>query len=109
MTGLLLAVLLATDGGVPPDAGGLTFSDGLYASCPDAKDAPATQLDGGWFLPEVRAQRVACLMATCETARRGEKEIAATPPYWWVAASVAVVGALATGIGVGILVEKAKH
>ncbi len=57
MTRLLLAALLAQ-----VDAGpGL---EALYAACPDAP--AAVQLDGGWWLPTPRGERLACELAACE-------------------------------------------
>lgn len=60
MTRLLLAALAAQVDGVPADGG----MSAIYASCPAAQ--PAIQLDGGWFLPTPRGERLACELAACE-------------------------------------------
>lgn len=92
---LALALVAGADGGI--DAG-IDFDVSLYAACPEAP--PSVPLDGGLvLLPEPRARRVACLMATCETDRRlcRDEVNAAPPPWWWVA----VTGALVLGVVAG--------
>lgn len=102
MTGTLLLLLLAADGGVSFDAGAPPSFDGpLYATCPDAP--PLEPLDGGWYLPRARGERLSCLMATCESDRsRREKESAvAAPPLWWVWMTTAAVAAGVAGFTIG--------
>ena len=95
----------ASDAGVRTDGGTQTFISELYGSCPDAP--PSMPLDGGWvLLPPARAQRLACLMETCDVARQGEKKIAEEPPYWW-AIGMGLFGAgLAAGMAVSFFVPK---
>lgn len=97
MTPVLLALVLgAADGGLEAP-----FADPLYSTCPEAP--PVVELDGGAvLLPAMRAARVACLMETCDDARRRGKTVAETPPWWWVFAS----GALVVGLVGGYLIPK---
>lgn len=107
MLALALIAALGTDGGIAPDAGftpGLfapvpTYSEALYASCPEAE--PSIPVDGGWrLLPPSRVARVACLMETCDVDRQLKEEQLAgqAPPWWWWAAGVAFVAGIAGGV-----------
>ncbi len=58
MTGLLLAALLAQDGGV----------EQLYAKCADAP--LLVPMDGGFWEPMARQQRQNCKLAACESYAR---------------------------------------
>lgn len=92
MSALVLALVLASDAGVPVDGGIRVFEDPIYSVCPEAP--PVIPLDGGWTLtPPERNARLACGLVTCETDRRlkGEQLQAAPPPGWLVGSSVVVV------------------
>lgn len=106
LTALLVASLLSQlDGGVTSapsstpavsessDAGVKPFSAAIYAECPEAGDAGlAEPVDGGWFLPTIRAQRTACLLAACEEDRRYRASPEAVTPSWvWPVTVVADV------------------
>ncbi len=70
ITRLLLTALLTH-----VDAGpGLA---GLYDACPDAP--AAVQLDGGWWLPTPRGERLACELAACEAFAAPHLEEPASP------------------------------
>lgn len=68
-------------GAGPADAGA-PDPDTLYG-CTDAPSAE--QVDGGWYLPQLRAERVACLLAACRKHRddcleaRSEDEVLSKP------------------------------
>lgn len=90
---LVVAALLAQDGG--------RFSDVVYASCPDASDAgPAVELDGGWWLPDPRGPRVACLVESCEMRREELEAQPASPAWVWLAVGLVV------GVSVGVAVRR---
>lgn len=61
---LLIPALVLADA---PDAGS-SFDVPLYEKCPVA--APSVKLDGGYFISDDRASRLACLLETCETHRK---------------------------------------
>lgn len=84
MLSLVLPLLLAADGGT-------LFSDSLYSTCREAP--PVVQLDGGWvLLPPERAERNACLMATCETDRQTRQN--QSQPAQWVQVTTAIASAV---------------
>lgn len=96
-----LLLLLSRLSWADPDAG-VRFDASLYATCPEAP--PVVALDGGWaLLPPARAERLACLMATCEADRRMKQEAleASPPPGWWLGASAVVVVVAAAAFAVG--------
>lgn len=92
MTAALLALLLATDGG--------SFDSPLYGTCPDGPPPVLVDYDGGLavLLPPLRAQRDACLMATCETRR---SELEAAPPVPLAATVIVAAAAFVAGGVVG--------
>lgn len=94
---LVLAATLAVDGGVGT----------LYTACPDAP--MATQVDGGWFMPEARWNRTNCRLAACETWVNGSMELgtAELSAPLWLAITLSVVATLATGIYIGVKAEQA--
>lgn len=97
----------AQDAGVS-DAGfvpSIRFDDAIYALCPDAP--LAERHDGGWFLPDLRERRVACIMDTCETdrSRRAREMAGAAPPPSWVWWAAGVVAAGAIGFAAGKLIK----
>lgn len=89
---LFLTFLLS----VAPLDGGVKFSDALYSICPQAGPATRT-LSGDWIMPHERAERLACLIETCEARRLQfevrEKEQGA-PAAWWAIVLVAVSSAV---------------
>jgi len=96
---LIIAGLGATDGGVS-DAG-VRFDAALYGSCSEAP--PLEPADGGFFMPELRARRLNCLMTTCEVDRREKEHLLVDmppPPAWWLWAS-GVTAALVLGAIIG--------
>lgn len=98
---LLIAALLAQvpDAGTIPDAGAAMPAgiDQLYVACPT--DVPlAEAVDGGFFVPEGRARRQVCMLASCEQYAAPKLLEAAGPP-----APASTVFLLA-GAGVGVLV-----
>lgn len=94
----VVLVLGQMDGGVT-DAGQPPFSAAIYAACPEAGDAGlAEPVDGGWFLPTIRAQRTACLLAACEEDRRYRASPEATTPAWVWPVTVAVDIALKAAV-----------
>ena len=98
MLSLLAALLLAQpDGGTSESA---PFSNAIYAACPDPGDAGlAERVDGGWFLPEVRAQRVSCLLAACEEDRKVRTQTEPKAPTWvWVVSTAADVALKAAAV-----------
>ena len=91
MTGLVVTLMMAVDGGTP-------FSSSLYAQCPDATDAgEAYPVDGGspatadWYLPFPRAQRQACLLVTCDE-RLKQLEAVPGPEPFFSKTTLAVMG-----------------
>lgn len=91
----------ANDGGTSADAG-VRFDAPLYAMCPEAP--PLVELDGGWkLLPPSRAERLACLLATCEADRRAKQDALedSPPPWWWLGASAVVVTVAAAAFALG--------
>ena len=115
---VLLMMLSAVDGGV--SALPVTFTDAVYASCPDAPpsiDASGFQLpDGGTsdlgsvLLPPLRSARIACLMETCDTDRMGKQKLLDGPakPLWWVGWVAALSLGMTFGLGVAQLWELLK-
>lgn len=104
---LTLSVLLVgqLDGGIALnsseslDAGAPPFSAAIYAGCPVTGEK-AESRDGGWFLPTARAERTACLLASCEEDRktRGAGVSTSTPAWVWpvtVIADVLIKGGIA--------------
>lgn len=90
---LALAASLATDGGVAD----------LYVACPPSDVPMATQVDGGWFMPDARWARTNCRLAACEEFAQGTMDQPVVAPGWptWVAIAVSVVGtAVTTGYAV---------
>ena len=94
---------------------GLNPNDALYASCPvgpptvEVDEAKVQELPVlapylGWLLlhPE-RASRVACLLETCDDARRSGVKLLEGPkgPMWWGLLVGAVTLGVTVGIGVG--------
>ncbi len=80
----LRAAAQTVDGGVPADYG-----------CPQAADE-LVALDGGYFISEARAKRLACLL----TATEKERDLLAAQgpnvslgPWWTIALGVLVGGA----------------
>ena len=71
-------------------------SSSLYEKCPPAGPATRT-LSGDWLMPHERAERLACLIETCEARRLQfevrEKEQGA-PAAWWAIVLVAVSSAV---------------
>jgi hypothetical protein len=111
---LMLLLASAVDGGVV-EAPTTSFTDVIYDACPEAPltvdvSGAELKLDGGVQVLDVgslllgpqRAQRNACLMATCDAARAGYKKTLDGPsqPAWWVGWFSA--GSL--GIGLGIII-----
>lgn len=95
----------ASDAGAGGASPSIRFDDAIYALCPDAPKAEP--VDGGWFLPELRERRVACLMNTCEAdrSRRAQEMAGAAPPPSWVWWAVGVVAAGGIGFAVGKLIK----
>lgn len=68
MIGVLLAVVLAQDGGTPS-----RWADSIYSSCPANETAGFAehQPDAGyWLVPDRRFERAACLLESCEASRK---------------------------------------
>ena len=92
----------AQDAGVLKDGGAVAdFSAPLYRACLDAP--PAEPGDGGWWMPQSRFERVACLMATCDVSRQLMKnEITNQPePPGWLPWAAGIVTAVTVGVGIG--------
>lgn len=92
--------VFAVDAGT--SSGLVLYSDPLYAQCREAE--PSQPLDGGWvLLPPARAERVACLMTTCEVDRQAKVSAsdAAPPPSWLVVAVTTGVLAAIAGFWAG--------
>jgi hypothetical protein len=95
---LVTFALGAMDAGVQEqDAGPVTLDAPVYARCREAP--PLEPSDGGYFLPEARAQRLTCLLSTCELDRREKSkllmELPPAPTWWlWV---LSVTSAIALG------------
>lgn len=106
MTGVALIALAAVDGGV--DAGVVlpAFDDAVYAQCREAP--PIVPVDGGYFMPEPRAQRLTCLLNTCELDREAKSRFIGEtppPPAWWLWA-LGVTSALSLGVFIGFIWPK---
>ena len=95
------------DGGLggldgPVDGGYVRFADPIYSVCPLAP--PSEVVDGGFFLPTLRAQRVSCMMAACDRALYDQRQtLHVDTPLGWV---VGVTAAVVVGFGAGLLVSK---
>jgi len=104
---LVLMAALAADGG--PDA---PFADAgpVDYGCP-ASAAVAVPVDGGVFLPEARAERLACLLVATEKHRDlllEENKGTVRSSIAWAVAAAAIVVAFAGGISAGMLVEQSR-
>lgn len=90
------------DGGAP-DAGSPSFSTTpLYRSCSEAP--PLEPVDGGFFMPELRARRLSCLLTTCETDRLEKARFISdltTPLPWW-----AWTMGMSLTLGLGVLLGR---
>lgn len=109
MIAFALAALLSqmpvdADGGSPAMDAGVFESDGgtsltvpasFYSECVEAP--PLVKTDGGFFMPQLRAERNACMLATCEASYVIETN---NRPGWvpWVIGVAASIGA---GIAIG--------
>lgn len=100
-----LALTASVSGTILPDGGvdmplQPNFSDPLYAQCPESADAGLVTLNTEtkvWTMPDARAHRVGCLMATCDERRQQLEPI---PLLSWPAfLTVTIVGVLALGLG----------
>lgn len=128
MFALLAAIVLSQDAGVDAgivdagvDSGTLTFTtqgEGLsvvitaevpivftdagtlYGACVEAP--PSIIVDGGRFLPTPRFERIACMLATCETQLKDTEERKEMVNAA-IVAGVGTVG-LVVGIGIGLLI-----
>lgn len=102
--GLLLTVLLgATDAGVDAGVELPRFDAPVYQQCREAP--PLVAVDGGYFMPEPRAQRLTCLLNTCELDRAAKSRFIGEtppPPAWWLWA-LGVTSALSLGVALGLL------
>lgn len=97
MISLVLALALSqapADAGVSVDAGA-ELPANFYAHCTEAP--PLEPVDGGFFLPELRAQRIACMLVTSE---REVVRVNNEKPGWvpWV---IGVGAGLAVGVATG--------
>lgn len=99
---LLGTRVLAADGGVDAGSTLVDFSDPLYMQCEEAPPS-ITLPDGSSLLPKKRAERVACIMATCEVDRENKAKAleAAPPPSWWVAIIATAGAGIALGVALG--------
>jgi len=107
MSALLLALALSAEP---------TFSEPLYASCPEAppsetvtKDQPVRVLvPGDVILSAARASRVACLMETCDLDRQSKAKLLDGPqgPKWWLTLASAFSFGLTVGAAVMVGLEK---
>lgn len=110
MLPLLVLVLAAADGGAPPadGGGGVTAID---YGCPEAP--PAVQVDGGWFYPELRASRQACLLAATAKHRDILLEKQEPAPIKGEAGSGMAIGiavlVLVAAFAGGVLVDEKIH
>jgi len=76
-----------------------------YSQCPDAPLAVA--VDGGFYLPELRAKRVACMLATCEENLKLKKDSSTfQTPWLWV--GVGVVSGIAAGFLGGFIYSETR-
>lgn len=84
----------AADAGFPPP-----FAAPIYGKCPVTEEK-AIEVDGGWLLPTARAERAACLLASCEEDRKNGRSgaVATAPPawVWWVTSAIQLTTAAAT-------------
>ncbi len=101
MIKLLSLVLLGqlADGGTAPS---LTI-DSLYVDCPSADVPPAEKVDGGYFLPELRARRQVCMQAALEnyaTPKLAEESAKPMPP----GAVLGIIGGATGLVIVGFIV-----
>lgn len=98
------------------DAGVLapTFSEPLYATCPDAPPAEKVTNDtwlrppvGSYILSPKRAARNACLMETCDVDRQKKEQLltGSTAPNWAIQFGVGVATGIAAGYTIGRLVK----
>lgn len=102
MVPLLFALLGAMDGGIDAGVKLPRFDDGVYRQCREAP--PLVSVEGGYFMPEARAQRLTCLMNTCELDREAKSRLIAEtppPPPWWLWA-LGVTTALSLGVALGL-------
>ncbi len=122
VTAAVLATLLTVDGGTPPaqptpDGGApAPFSSPIYSGCPVTEEqaVPSDGVDGGagWWLPEARARRTACLLATCEEYRAqvdGREAGAAArqlDPGAVAIISIVMVGVAGLAFGAGYVVGR---
>ena len=93
---------MSTDGGV--DAG--TVIEFRYETCPEAPPSQRFSVgelatEPGWFLPTKRAERNACIVATCEERLRQKTALSEPPPSWFIWSSVLGVAMLGLGITLG--------
>jgi hypothetical protein len=96
------AGIVAGDAGVDAGIEYIPFNDEVYSVCPVAP--PSERVDGGYFLPEMRAARNACLMATCDRALFDERHPdQQKPPPGWVGYVLVGAGVV---FGIGFVVGK---
>lgn len=82
--------------------GGVSFGTPLYRSCAEAP--PLEPVDGGFFLPELRARRLSCLLTTCETDRLEKARFisdSTAPLPWWAWAM-----GMSLTLGLGVLLGR---
>jgi hypothetical protein len=98
------------------DAGVLapTFSEPLYATCPEAPPAEKVTNDtwlrppaGSYILSPKRAARNACLMETCDVDRQKKEQLldGSSAPNWAVQFGIGVATGIAAGFTIGRLVK----
>jgi len=88
------------------DDGGVAAEGRVRYDCPEAPDM-AVAVDGGWYLPRARADRLSCLLAATAAHRdelqKENDSLRADPgtPGWkaWLALGLAMfAGGLVTGL-----------
>lgn len=114
MKAALLAILVGQlaegdAGTVAPDAG-TGWNAPLYSECP-VTPAKAERTDAGyWIVPDVRMDRIACLMETCRAHDEKSTGRLLTEPSsllpWWFPPTVTALLGLGLGIVAGYAIAR---
>lgn len=94
-----------------------TFSDPLYATCPEAPPtekvveagkAPRPLVVGDVLASAARSARIACLMDTCDVDRMSKAKLLDGPqgPKWWLSLGSAFSFGLTVGAALLVGLEK---